>query len=59
MKWGIFILYIKDFSVNEHKPLSIIVEGNIGAGKSTFLKMIDTYLDTQIVYEPHEQWQNV
>ncbi len=36
-----------------------IVEGNIGAGKSTFLKMIKNYLNIQTVTEPHEQWQNV
>lgn len=36
-----------------------VVEGNIGAGKSTFLKIIDQYLTAQIVYEPHEKWQNI
>jgi len=38
---------------------SIIVEGNIGAGKSTFLRLIKDLLDAQVVYEPHEQWQSV
>ncbi len=38
---------------------SIIVEGNIGAGKSTFLRLMKDLLDAQVVYEPHEQWQNV
>lgn len=37
----------------------IIVEGNVGAGKSTFLKMLQQYLDVGFVFEPHEQWQNV
>ena len=36
-----------------------IIEGNIGAGKSTFLKMIKEYLNLQVVMEPHEQWQKV
>jgi deoxyadenosine/deoxycytidine kinase len=36
-----------------------IIEGNIGAGKSTFLKMIKEYLNLQVVLEPHEQWQKV
>lgn len=37
----------------------IVVEGNIGAGKSTFLAMIRSYLNAQIVFEPHDLWQNV
>jgi len=40
------------------KPL-IIVEGNIGAGKTTFLRLIGNALDAQLVYEPVEKWQNV
>lgn len=36
-----------------------VVEGNIGAGKSTFLKVINTFLNAQVVYEPHQRWQNV
>ncbi len=36
-----------------------VVEGNIGAGKSTFLKIIKDYLDVQIVFEPHHKWQQV
>ena len=35
------------------------VEGGIGAGKSTFLKVINTFLNAQVVYEPHKMWQNV
>lgn len=36
-----------------------IIEGNIGAGKSTFLKIVREYLNAQVVFEPHERWQNV
>ncbi len=36
-----------------------IVEGNIGAGKSTFLEMLKQYLNIQTVLEPHQQWQDV
>lgn len=43
----------------EKKQKIIIVEGNIGAGKSTFLSMIKRYLAVQVVPEPHEQWQQV
>lgn len=37
----------------------LIVEGNISAGKSTFLKLLQTYLPVEVVYEPLEQWQRV
>jgi len=37
----------------------LVVEGNIGAGKSTFLKIINNSLACQIVYEPHTQWQDI
>lgn len=43
--------------VNSQK--CFIVEGNIGAGKSTFLEIIDKYLNVQIVFEPHHKWQQV
>ena len=36
-----------------------IVDGNVGAGKSTFLKMINDHLQVQVVLEPHEKWQRV
>ncbi len=38
---------------------SFIIEGNIGAGKSTFLHMLKQYLNVQIMLEPHAQWQNI
>lgn len=41
-----------------NKPL-LFVEGNIGAGKSTFLKMLGKYLPAVIVLEPCDEWQNV
>lgn len=37
----------------------LIVEGNIGAGKSTFLNILRDSLNVQVVYEPHEKWQNI
>lgn len=42
-----------------HKNKSFIVEGNIGAGKSTFLRLINKKLPVQIVYEPLNQWEKV
>ncbi|MFC1842736.1 deoxynucleoside kinase [Candidatus Dependentiae bacterium] len=41
------------------KPRLLIVEGNIGAGKSTFLKIIQENLACKIVFEPHEKWQDI
>ncbi|MFS8506886.1 MAG: deoxynucleoside kinase [Candidatus Babeliales bacterium] len=38
---------------------SFIVEGNIGAGKSTFLRLIKDHLPVSIVYEPLDQWQAI
>jgi deoxyadenosine/deoxycytidine kinase len=46
--------------VTKHSPSrAFIVEGNIGAGKSTFLKVIQKYLDATIIFEPLDKWQNV
>lgn len=45
-------------SENQNYKL-LIVEGNIGAGKSTFLKILKENLACQVVLEPHEKWQNI
>ncbi len=37
----------------------IVIEGNIGAGKSTFLKLLSKTLNAHLVNEPLEKWQNV
>ena len=36
-----------------------IVEGNIGTGKSTFLKKLNYYTDIEIIYEPVSEWIKV
>jgi len=36
-----------------------VVDGNIGAGKSTFLQLIQQYLPVHVIYEPHTKWQQV
>ncbi|MBN1549366.1 deoxynucleoside kinase [Candidatus Babeliales bacterium] len=42
------------------EPLQIMVEGNIGAGKTTFLRMLSEALqDVSFLPEPVESWQNV
>ena len=35
----------------------IIVEGNIGAGKSTFLTILQKNLDLEIIFEPTDKWK--
>ncbi len=44
--------------MNKRTP-TFIIEGNIGAGKSTFVSLIKKELDVHVVYEPHDQWQMV
>ena len=38
------------------KPPHFVVEGNIGAGKSTFLRIIEEKLNIDVVYEPTDKW---
>ncbi|MEX0940127.1 MAG: deoxynucleoside kinase [Candidatus Babeliales bacterium] len=42
-----------------NSTINISIEGNIGAGKSTILSIIQKWLPVNIVLEPHEKWQNV
>ncbi len=44
---------------NSRSVACFIVEGNIGAGKSTFLRLVDEQLPLQIVPEPLARWQHV
>lgn len=46
---------------NKIRPAQFAIEGNIGAGKSTFLKLIGSMLPLEValIPEPHEQWQQV
>ena len=43
----------------KQSPHYFIIEGNIGAGKSTFLRFVANDLPVQPVFEPHQKWQNV
>ncbi len=36
-----------------------VLEGNVGAGKSTFLKILDKYLNLEVICEPIAKWQDV
>ena len=46
-------------SEKNNKPAYFIVEGNIGAGKSTFLRLLKESFNINIVYEPLDEWQMV
>lgn len=37
----------------------IVVEGNIGSGKTTILKNLEEQYDVDIFYEPVSEWENV
>lgn len=42
---------------NELPPI-LMVEGNIGAGKSTFLKILQKNLNINAIFEPTNKWQS-
>lgn len=37
----------------------LFLEGNIGAGKSSFLQILGDNLDCQVIFEPHDRWQSI
>lgn len=47
--------------ISEHlkNKAFFIVEGNIGAGKTTFLKIIAQHLQAHVIYEPTDTWQRI
>lgn len=40
-------------------PFTVFIEGNIGAGKTTFLNHFKKYDDVRLYTEPVEKWRNV
>lgn len=40
-------------------PFTVFIEGNIGAGKTTFLNHFKKYNDVCLYTEPVEKWRNV
>lgn len=50
---------INQFCIKNNTPFFITIEGNIGAGKSTFLKKITEELQCQLLLEPCHEWQNI
>jgi deoxynucleoside kinase len=41
------------------RPFTIVVEGNIGSGKSTFLSQFSNFNNVDVLLEPVEKWCNV
>lgn len=41
------------------QPAIVFIEGNIGAGKSTFVNMLQKYLPVVVSLEPCDEWQNI
>jgi len=46
-------------SNNISRPFTILVEGNVGSGKSTFLSIMENFEGVQVFPEPVDQWQQV
>ncbi|XP_002741735.1 thymidine kinase 2, mitochondrial-like [Saccoglossus kowalevskii] len=44
---------------NNNKMTNIVVEGNIGSGKTTFLEYFNNMPGIQVVEEPIDSWRNV
>lgn len=48
----------KLLTMRTSKPLSIIIEGNIASGKTTFLNHFKQFEDVKILTEPVDMWRN-
>lgn len=59
---GSFLLKLAKIAMNPKKgmsrPFNVIVEGNIGSGKTTFLQYFKKYDNVCVVSEPIEMWRN-
>ena len=43
----------------ERRPFTVVVEGNIGSGKTTFLEHFNKHDLVEVLTEPVEEWRNV
>lgn len=41
------------------RPFTVIVEGNVGSGKTTFLEYFSKYPEVCVLAEPVESWRNL
>lgn len=44
--------------MDSNYKIMLMVEGNIGAGKSTFLKILQNNLEVEAIFEPTKKWQD-
>ncbi|XP_055308877.1 uncharacterized protein LOC129572799 [Sitodiplosis mosellana] len=52
------IVLSSHISTNDSHPITIIVEGNIGSGKSSLLQHLQNRKQFEIFFEPVQKWQN-
>merc|ERR1711872_669627 len=45
--------------IKQERPFTILVEGNVGSGKSTFLSIVEKLPGIKTFPEPVESWQQV
>lgn len=45
-------------NTNSNKPFTVLIEGNIGSGKTTFLNHFQKFDSVCLMTEPVEQWRN-
>jgi deoxynucleoside kinase len=45
--------------IQKNRPFTVIVEGNIGSGKTTFLNYFSNFKDVEVLQEPIDRWRNV
>lgn len=50
---------LQKFCTPKKAPFTVFIEGNIGAGKTTFLNHFKKYDDVCLHTEPVEKWRNV
>lgn len=41
-----------------HRPFTVVVEGNVGSGKTTFLNHFNKYENVAVYSEPIDMWRN-
>ena len=51
---------LRPFRMKETRPFTVVVEGNIGCGKTTFLDHFSKFSDrVEVLTEPVDRWRDV